>query len=146
MNDNKKLRNLKVLLYNNYYMHTESFENHKNFILGLAKEGNVSKHWLDRVKIFNIAEELKISDSILRLMWMNMSKLRTQNYLSYSASPQKEGRDNKNVHVGSGGRNKNMVRYPSKKRSVYTWKKFYTLFPYLAEEDNWDGKTSNKMK
>ena len=58
----------------------------------------------------------------------------------------KETRDNKDVHVGSGGSNANKIRYPSKKRSRKIWSNFYKLFPITAEKDHWDGKTSNKMK
>ena len=45
-----------------------------------------------------------------------------------------------------GGTNYPTVRYPSKKRSLSTWKKFYKLFPRYAERDEWDGKTSKRMK
>ena len=38
------------------------------------------------------------------------------------------------------------IRFPSKKRSRATWKRFYTMFPNLAKEDGWDGKTSKRMK
>ena len=54
-------------------------------------------------------------------------------------------RDNKGVRIGGGGSNYFSVRYPSKKRSLRTWKIFYEMFPYEAEKDNWDGKTSDKM-
>ena len=59
----------------------------------------------------------------------------------------KVNRDNKDdYNYGSGGSNINSVRYPSKKRNKKVWKKFYKLFPRLAERDDWDGKTSKKMK
>jgi hypothetical protein len=58
----------------------------------------------------------------------------------------KETRDNKDIHVGGGGSNRNKIRYPSKKRNKKTWSNFYKLFPSAAEKDHWDGKTSNKMK
>lgn len=58
----------------------------------------------------------------------------------------KENRDNKGVYVGGGGFNANKVRYPKKKRSLKVWKIFYSMFPAKAEKDNFDGKTSNKMK
>jgi hypothetical protein len=40
----------------------------------------------------------------------------------------------------------NKIRYPKKCRSLRTWKLFYKMFPKQAEIDNWDGKTSDKMK
>ena len=45
-------------------------------------------------------------------------------------------KDNDGYYNGRGGSNRNKVRYPSKKRSRRTWKKFYELFPRLAEIDN----------
>ena len=54
--------------------------------------------------------------------------------------------DNKDIHIGNGGSGSNKVRYPSKKRPLSTWRRFYKLFPYYAERDNFDGKTSDKMK
>ncbi|MCK9416747.1 hypothetical protein M0Q97_08840 [Candidatus Dojkabacteria bacterium] len=58
----------------------------------------------------------------------------------------KETRDNKGVYIGGGGFNVNMVRYPKKKRSFKVWKIFYSMFPDKAEKDNFDGKTSDRMK
>lgn len=55
-------------------------------------------------------------------------------------------RDNKGVYIGSGGSGSNKIRYPRKTRSLQTWKKFYEMFPSKAKLDNWDGKTSDKMK
>lgn len=40
----------------------------------------------------------------------------------------------------------NKIRYPKKCRSLRTWKLFYKMFPMQAQKDNWDGKTSDKMK
>jgi hypothetical protein len=58
----------------------------------------------------------------------------------------KETRDNKGVYVGSGGSNKNSIRYPKKTRSKKVWKIFYAMFPHKAKQDNFDGETSNRMK
>jgi len=59
----------------------------------------------------------------------------------------KVNRDNKHAINGEGfGGSYPTYRYPSKKRSKKTWANFYKLFPDLAERDNWDGKTSDKMK
>ena len=33
-----------------------------------------------------------------------------------------------------------------KKRSLKVWKIFYSMFPDKAEKDNFDGKTSDRMK
>lgn len=59
-----------------------------------------------------------------------------------------ERHDNKsyyNYANGSpGGAAGNYVRYPSKKRSLRTWRNFYNLFPWLAKIDGWDGKKSKR--
>lgn len=59
-----------------------------------------------------------------------------------------ERRDNKSYYnyangspCGAAG---NYVRYPSKKRSLRTWRNFYNLFPWLAKQDGWDGKKSSR--
>lgn len=58
----------------------------------------------------------------------------------------KETRDNKGVYVGGGGSNCNKIRYPKKTRSKRVWKIFYEMFPHLALIDNFNGKTSKRMK
>ena len=84
-----------------------------------------------------------IYNDIIRLKEM---KNNINNQVSYRKQDKIIHRDNKGVYIGGGGSNRTKVRYPSKKRSFKTWKKFYEMFPYYAEEDGWDGKTSNKMK
>lgn len=61
----------------------------------------------------------------------------------------KETRDNKlypNKGSGAQGSWRSIVRYPSKKRSLRTWRNFYNLFPEIAKQDGWDGKTSSRYK
>lgn len=58
-------------------------------------------------------------------------------------------RDNKDgLNLGSGFTDEYSAtaRYPKKIRSLKVWKNFYSLFPRLAEKDNFDGNTSDKMK
>lgn len=38
------------------------------------------------------------------------------------------------------------VRFPSLKRGRSTWKRFYTMFPRIAESDHWNGQTSDRYK
>lgn len=147
MNDKKKLRQLNVLLYNVWYPPFDSFNNHKTYIMSMVNEDkNIHKHFTDKINLYRLAEELNISDDDLKKMWQNMNRIKLQNHNIMNQRPQKEGRDNKGIYVGSGGSNRNSVRYPSKKRSLRTWKIFYEMFPHLAEKDKWDGKTSKKMK
>lgn len=64
---------------------------------------------------------------------------------NYKSMPARH-KDNDGIYVGNGGSNRNSVRYPSKKRSKKVWAKFYNMFPWYAERDNWDGQTSDRMK
>ena len=98
------------------------------------------------VRIFELANILGLSDDELLDKWRQIMGERKQEIADYKLKPIPEGRDNKGVYVGSGGSNKNKVRYPSKKRSKRTWKIFYQMFPRLAERDGWNGQTSKKMK
>lgn len=98
------------------------------------------------VEIHMICKELKLTEKEVSNLWSEQSQKRVTNHSIMKGSPLKEGRDNKDIHVGSSGSNRNKIRYPSKKRSIKTWKKFYKLFPWAAIEDGWNGKTSNKMK
>lgn len=98
-------------------------------------------------RIFEISEILNISYENLRIIWKDVVKERKEIELIYNGKPKVERRDNKDVRVGSGSSYRgNRVRYPSKKRSVSTWRNFYKLFPELAKNDNFDGRTSDKMK
>ena len=136
MNDKEKLRRLKVLMGNHYIM-VRFFENWKKIDI---ESGN------ERSEIFKLASELNIPDNELLCMWVKLYDARRKLKDQQNIMPKRERKDNKHMCVGSNGGNKNKVRYPSKKRSRATWKRFYELFPRLAEEDNWDGKTSDKMK
>ncbi len=55
----------------------------------------------------------------------------------YDLKPIKEGRDNKNVRVGSGYPQGNTIRYP-RKGHKNAWKKFYKLFPHLDPKNKKD--------
>lgn len=86
---------------------------------------------LSQLDVYNMAKDIHVK--------------RIKDYEIYTSKPLGEGRDNKSVHVGTGGSNKNPIRYPSKKRNKRTWRNFYKLFPYLAIKDNYDGQKSDKM-
>jgi hypothetical protein len=98
------------------------------------------------VRIFELAKTLGLSDDELLQRWRQSMRERKEQIENFKKKPIPEGRDNKGVYVGGGGHNKNMVRYPSKKRSKRVWKIFYEMFPYYANRDGWDGETSNRMK
>jgi hypothetical protein len=152
MNQKEKLRKVKNLMYahpltwnkpSDRKVIFELYEQHKN---DLYK----SKQWWGRITelitLYKFIDELGLTEQEINEMWSSISRDQAKQKAEYKKKPQKEGRDNKDVHVGGGGSNRTMVRYPSKKRSIRTWKKFYNLFPYYAVLDGWDGKTSKRMK
>lgn len=153
MKDKEKLRKVKNLMYVHHLVWSKStdrqvifdlYETHKN------KTNVIGKWWAritDLVLLYTLVDELKMTEKEVHDLWFEQSCLRNKLRNEYNKKPQKEGRDNKDVHVGSGNSSNNYsVRYPSKKRSIKTWKKFYNLFPICAIEDGWDGKTSKRMK
>lgn len=101
---------------------------------------------LELLDIYRLSDELGFSEEEREKLWQQIRMIRLKAQAKNHLKPHKESRDNKGVYVGSGGSNKNKVRYPSKKRSLRVWKKFYTLFPYHAKIDGWNGKTSKRMK
>lgn len=152
MNAKDKLRKVKNLMYahplnwlssNERNTITELYESHKD------KKG-VNKTWwaniLEMMNLYKLIDELGLTEKEVTEMWWEITVKKNKSKAEYNKRPQKEGRDNKDVHVGGGGSNRCKVRYPSKKRSLRTWKKFYKLFPYYAALDGWDGKTSKRMK
>lgn len=150
MSDRDKLRRLKHLMYK-YYITVYYFNGWRKADIEAARQckeagEKISSHLAEKIELYDLAKELNIPDNELCKMWVQIRKQKYERDRIYSQRPQKEGRDNKGVYVGSGGSNKNSVRYPSKKRSKATWVKFYAMFPYYAEKDNWDGKTSDRMK
>lgn len=159
MNNRKKLRQLKYLMSKyslpfdvlyvgekfNTFKETKIKDGKEVIEGGTIKYGRLVKQYEDYLNIFKYAEELGIGDDDLKKMWIEVMTHQREQSRLYSLKPQKEGRDNKGVYVGTGGSNRNKVRYPSKKRSKRTWKTFYTMFPRLAEQDGWDGKKSKKM-
>jgi|ERR1035437_4297172 hypothetical protein len=144
-----KDRRLKHLMANQY-VHPVYFDNWKKTTLELAVQQTtgtrISKDLENQIEIYKLAKELEISDDDLKKRWIESYSKQCKQTELYGDKPKKEGRDNKDVLVGSGGSSGNKIRYPSKKRSLSTWKKFYKLFPICAELDGFDGKSSKRMK
>ena len=154
MNNKEKLKRLKHLCYNTHTpiygfgLRTlgEAIENDKKIIKNLYKnEKKGSKHLKIRNEIYQLAEELNLSVEEFSDLWCEKYFEKTNNGYKYRLKPQKEGRDNKGIYVGNGGSNNNKVRYPSKKRSKRVWKIFYSMFPFYAERDGWDGEKSSRF-
>ena len=123
----------------------EKIDSTKEIVEGKYYPSSFKRAHKNFIRIFELAELLGLSDEDLLNRWKDSLRNRTKQNRAYKLKPIPEGRDNKGVYVGTGGDNRNKIRYPSKKRSKRVWKIFYQMFPHLIESDRWDGKTSKKM-
>jgi hypothetical protein len=153
MNTNKKLRKLRSLIHS-YDM---CFGNYLNFDLIehldsriKSVEGYNSQHAVEHFNAYTQIKELVLELGIDKFQYFKISKEESQKiHLSHQdlrLNTLKETRDNKGVYVGNGGSNGNKIRYPKKNKSAKTWKIFYKMFPSRAIIDEYDGKTSKRMK
>lgn len=156
----KKKRRFRYLLYKHVgklsFHEREGFNLETNQIYLSEHTPTHRKKEMEEInEFYQLADELGIDDEILKLVIREYSKRKGQNDTVYKPTRWNGGltnqkrsgvRDNKGVYNGGGGSNRNMVRYPSKKRSHKTWKTFYEMFPYYAEKDGWNGKTSSRYK
>jgi hypothetical protein len=153
MENKDTLRRVKNLMYKHDMCWSKPTD--RKIIFDLYEKHKDNQHkskefWsrvIELVNLYKLIDSLNLTEKEIHDMWWEISQEKHKQQNDYKNKPQKEGRDNKDVHVGSGNSsNNNTVRYPSKKRSIRTWKKFYNLFPYYAVLDGWDGKTSKRMK
>lgn len=155
MNKKKQIRRIKTILHTlNFASFTKSIKEEINKRYEYHKSINfkISKYFMmERDRIFELKElidETNISDNELMILYLKQKEFKNESHKLLKHITTVVRRDNKGVYIGSGYTEGfyPTVRYPSKKRSLKTWKKFYEMFPRYAERDNWDGKTSNKMK
>lgn len=80
------------------------------------------------------------SESEFQKVWWVIYQRHSQNKkTNYKAKPKKEGRDNKDVIVGSGGGSlHSSIRFPKKIANKSVWKKFWKLFPFLEGCKSWE--------
>ncbi len=98
-------------------------------------------------EFYTLTDELGIDGEMLKIICQKYYPHVKTIKGEYKKKPVRVRQDNKRVkNYGNGSGYLRDIRYPSKKRSRATWRRFYTLFPYLGKRDNWDGKTSDKMK
>lgn len=154
MSRKDKIRRLNTLLYNHpFRLHLkkdyksnilEQYERHKT--TEEFHQDWFKKQVVEIVELYKLSDELGFDNEELEYMWFIKTVERNKAKAVYKLKPQKEGRDNKDVlATGNHDGNWSSIRYPSKKRSLSTWRKFYNLFPRVAELDGWDGKTSKRM-
>jgi len=161
-NEIKKInRRIDFLMSSGYGIHFADWEkSHKDACIAVIVSGVAWRNCLDapfdprdykkqgylraNIQIMILAMEINLSvdDVAKRCAKHNIDRKESRDAMK--GSPQKEGRDNKGVYVGSGGGGSNRVRYPKLNRSKKVWKMFYKMFPYYAERDNWDGEKSDR--
>ena len=151
MKRKKKLRRLNFLMYKHSRMwFSDESKVIEQYKMMDSNRDTYPKHVQndieERYEIYNLSKELGLSEAEREEMWYKLSKQKSLIHESMKKKPTPEGRDNKGVYVGRGGSNRNKIRYPSKKRSKRTWKKFYEMFPWAAERDGWNGETSKRFK
>ena len=133
----------------------------------LKQVSNISPISLKRVKVLNLGyrldthsgevkltEQLRLkiieaykissftySESEFQEIWylLYQDHYRSLKETNYRAKPRKEGRDNKDVRVGSGGSSSyySSIRFPKKTANKSVWKKFWKLFPFLQDCKSW---------
>lgn len=150
---NKDLRDIKVLMYSHPRPWSTPFNKQEDieFAKTYSDNNRISKSNFyrnllsKRLKIYKLAEKLKMTDDEMNKLWLEITLKQHRNRFVHEKKPIQQRRDNKDTLVGSGHSWGNTVRYPSKKRPISTWRRFYKLFPRLAEADGFNGTTSNKM-
>lgn len=161
----KKLKKLKSALYRadhfyiGYIQDGTLEERHNKFISELERRSNITsvtdnnkflrRYFLKQAKdyslILSLVKELGLNYYEVDNMWSKIKHEKTALHEEMKKMP-RETRDNKGVII----RNTRLRtpnhpwRYPSKKRSLRTWKIFYEMFPHLTEFDKWDGKQSKR--
>lgn len=157
LNRKKRERLMKSLMYENGYVdrffdrHTDEYWEEAEFALqfGLTANHCRTDEFLDRhTRIAVLAMSLDMTKDEMRKLWgaLQYEKWKDRDLYGKFRKPKREGRDNKGVYVGGGGSHGNKIRYPSKKRSLKTWTIFYEMFPWAAERDGWNGKTSSRYQ
>lgn len=128
------------------------------YIEKMTKYGQI--HHVDRIynmlyELYQWGFQLNIDADLTKAMLITRMKehARTGNLytprdrVKYNQMPKATHRDNKQTYNGSGNNSRYPThRYPKKNRNRKTWANFYALFPYLAQKDGWDRKTSKRMK
>ena len=154
MTQEKKLKKLNSLIHKHFnYISVDRIEKDFDLIKYLDERIVSYSKWMDdkcdaykKMKKFVI--DLNVDKDEFLRMYTNALIKRYTKYeaLKLDRKAHKETRDNKGVYVGSGNSNANKIRYPKKSKSKKTWKMFYQMFPERALLDEYDGKTSKRMK
>lgn len=158
MKEEKHIRKLKTTLHHIHI--TITLWDKEKTCIGVIRERAESSKKIDKdllkrtryyvykayIDAINLIDKYNISEEVVKKLYFIEDNKRVSFSKTKNIQKPITFRDNKDIHIGNGGSGSNKVRYPSKKRPLSTWRRFYKLFPYYAERDNFDGKTSDKMK
>lgn len=148
MSKDKKIRRLSHLIEKYHVYHVDG-DDLIDFLDRKIKYCTQFKWYKKEVRNANSIQEIKeivLELNIDKEEYIKIYNERVKNHPKFDKrlNNLKETRDNKGVHVGSGGSNYNDVRYPKKNRSKKVWDTFYKMFPYYAEKDGYKFKKGNK--
>lgn len=91
----------------------------------------VSVHMNRQKQMWDLYCDLKLTPEQLYEIVVDVLTMRDQNRLQFVGRPPRNKKDNGQQKVGSGGSNRNKIRFPRKCRKT-AWKRFYKLFPHLC--------------
>ena len=131
MNSKKLQRKLKFLCAKQFPHNIDDFDSY------LKMTEYNSKRYPHNT-ICKLFIELNYTVAEATIFWSKTYSTHIKETIQYNERPIAERKDNKYVMVGSGGSNKNTIRYPSKKRKT-AWKRFYKMFPHLDPKNKKDG-------
>lgn len=157
--DKRKLRTLKNFFYkyHKYGWEDGSRQNIKTRLLRSIEylkspsHGYLGKEALTELKATETALKysMQLSDEELAAIASEQATRQYRNWKMVGVNTPiipNRARDNKCHRVYEYGAGCSIVRFPSLKRGRSTWKKFYAMFPRIAESDHWNGQTSDRYK
>lgn len=90
-----------------------------------------SKYMNTQKQMWDLYCEMNLTPEQLYEIVVDVLAMRDQNRLQFVGRPSRNRKDNGQSKVGSGGSNRNKIRFPRKCRKT-AWKRFYKLFPHLC--------------
>lgn len=112
------------------FCHEEYLDKNKKNYLGKS----FYKKLLDVRKVHELFKKAEIQEADYLAYWGGLREFHRHESDEYKKKSKPERKDNKDyINRGSGGSNRNKIRYPKKVRKT-AWKRFYKLFPSLDPE------------
>lgn len=95
------------------------------------KWSSPSKWMITRKELWDLYCEMNLTPEQLYEIAVDVISIRESNRVQLNGRPPRSRKDNGQQKVGSGGSNRNKVRFPKKCRKT-AWKRFYKLFPHTS--------------